>query len=72
MGCSGCRFIYGGCRACQAPSFKGKGPDKAWEDPAYQKALQALGAEDETEPVDENASSSVPAKKGKRAGACKM
>lgn len=38
-GCSNCRFIYGGCKACQKPGFRGKTAadvraedEAAWED----------------------------------------
>ena len=42
LGCAGCRFIFGGCFACQKESFRGQDARSMRKSEAYVEALAAL------------------------------
>ena len=62
LGCAGCRFIFGGCFACQKERFRGQNAQAMMMSEAYQNAVAEL---DGTGPVTKKAK----AKKVKRAAA---
>ena len=68
-GCTSCRFIFFGCKACRKPGHRGRNAAQMCEDPKYQEGLAALSDEpidDGGDSVDGDATASWENPKAKR------